>query len=72
MYSSSSRFDWLVGGHQRRKSGGVRHGLQGLSAPNGSLRPPVCRGVYDHTGLRSEHIKILRGIFWELGGLWKV
>jgi len=26
------------------------------------------RGVYDHTGLRSERIKILRGIFWELRG----
>ena len=27
-----------------------------------------CRGVYDHTELRSERIKILRGDFWELRG----
>ena len=31
------------------------------------------RGVYDHTGLRSKRIKILRGIFLGTqGGLWKV
>ena len=26
------------------------------------------RGVYDHTGLRSERIKILRVFLWELRG----
>jgi len=36
-------------------------------------KPVRLRGVYDHTGLRSERIKILRGDFWELkGGLSKV
>ena len=50
-----------------------RHGLRPVPGPIKHRVIPYDRGVYDHTELRSERIKILRGDF--LGtqdGLWKV